>query len=121
MLFDCVRLACLSAVAMPPSNNLLHEDYACDQWVPVPANAVAGAIDHCGPWTRDGYVSVQVNVDRRGCNIVGDAANEPSVAVDPTDRRRIAIGWRQFDSVESNFRQPGWAYSHDAGPGRVRQ
>jgi len=46
---------------------------------------------------------------------VGDAANEPSIAVDLTDPRKIVIGWRQFNSVSSDFREPGWAYSHDGG------
>jgi hypothetical protein len=68
-----------------------------------------------GRVSRDGYVSVQVNTDEFGNNIVGDAANEPSIAVDPTDPRNIVIGWRQFDTIESNFRQAGWAYSHDGG------
>src|SRR5438874_12881307 len=27
----------------------------------------------------------------------------------------MAIGWRQFDSVLSNFRQGGWGYTTDAG------
>jgi len=62
-----------------------------------------------------GFVSVQVNVDAEGRNILGDAANEPSIAVDPTDPERIAIGWRQFDSVVSNFRQAGWGWSDDRG------
>mgnify|MGYP006268159715 CR=1 FL=1 len=31
---------------------------------------------------RNGFQSVQVNVDPNGNNIVGDAANEPSIAVD---------------------------------------
>ncbi len=65
--------------------------------------------------TRSGYTSVQVNVDANGDNIVGDAANEPSIAIDPTDPNRIVIGWRQFDSIASDFRQAGWAYSHDGG------
>ncbi len=68
-----------------------------------------------GVWGRNGFRSVQVNVDAEGYNIVGDAANEPSMAVDPTDPSRIVIGWRQFDSVRSSFRQAGWGYSHDAG------
>ena len=51
--------------------------------------------------SRDGHVSVQVNVDASGLNIVGDAANEPSIAVDPTDPNKMAIGWRQFDSISS--------------------
>jgi hypothetical protein len=66
-------------------------------------------------WTRDGFTSVQVNVDGVGANIVGDAANEPSLAVDPNDPQKIVIGWRQFDTIASNFRQAGWAYSSDGG------
>ena len=57
----------------------------------------------------------QVNIDADGNNIVGDAANEPSIAVDPTNPDRIVIGWRQFDIVSSNFRQAGYAYSLDGG------
>src|SRR5262245_16867664 len=44
------------------------------------------------------YTSYQVNVDGNGNNIVGDAANEPSICVDPTNGSRMSIGWRQFDS-----------------------
>lgn len=66
-------------------------------------------------WLRGGHASVQVNVDALGNNIVGDAANEPSIAVDPTDPGRIAVGWRQFDTVASNFRQAGWSHSGDGG------
>jgi hypothetical protein len=61
------------------------------------------------------YTSVQVNVDVNGDNILGDAANEPSIAIDPTNPARIVIGWRQFDTVESSFRQAGYGYSTDAG------
>ena len=61
------------------------------------------------------YVSVQVNTDELGQNIVGDAANEPSITVNATDPNNIVIGWRQFDSITSNFRQAGWAYSQDGG------
>ena len=59
--------------------------------------------------------SIQVNVDAQNQNIVGDAANEPSIAIDPTDPARIVIGWRQFDTVASDFRQAGYAYSTDGG------
>ena len=61
------------------------------------------------------FISYQVNVDASGNNIVGDAANECSISVDPTDGNKMAIGWRQFDSVLSNFRQGGWGYTTDAG------
>ena len=57
----------------------------------------------------------QVNIDADGNNIVGDAANEPSIAFDPNNPDRIVIGWRQFDNINSNFRQAGYAYSTDAG------
>src|SRR3954470_9563663 len=61
------------------------------------------------------FISYQVNVDANGNNIVGDAANEPSIAVDPTNGNKITIGWRQFDTYTSNFRQAGYGYSTDAG------
>jgi hypothetical protein len=61
------------------------------------------------------FVSYQVNVDANGDNIVGDAANEPSISVDPTEGNKIAIGWRQFDTWTSNFREAGVGYTTDAG------
>jgi hypothetical protein len=61
------------------------------------------------------YISYQVNVTSNGQNVVGDAANEPSICVDPTNPMKMAIGWRQFDSVSSNFRQAGWAYTTNGG------
>lgn len=61
------------------------------------------------------FLAVQVNVDALGQNIVGDAANEPSLAVDPTDPDRMVIGWRQFDTIASNFRQAGYAFTTDGG------
>src|SRR5262249_6353324 len=63
----------------------------------------------------DTFTSVQVNVDSNGQNILGDAANEVSISVDPTDRNHKTIGWRQFDDVTSNFRQGGWGYTTDGG------
>src|SRR6476620_10104815 len=61
------------------------------------------------------FISYQVNVNGSGQNITGDAANEPSIAVDPTDRNKMVIGWRQFDSVSSNFRQAGWGFTNNGG------
>jgi hypothetical protein len=61
------------------------------------------------------FFMVQVNVDQLGQNILDDAANEPSIAVDPTNPNNMAIGWRQFDNISSNFRQAGYAYSTDGG------
>jgi len=63
------------------------------------------------------YVSVQVNVNALQNNIVGDAANEPSIAVNPANPDQIVIAWRQFDTqTDPNaFRQAGIGYSHDRG------
>ena len=62
-----------------------------------------------------GFFTNQVNVNEDGENILDDAANEPSIAVDPTNPDRIVIGWRQFDNIASNFRQAGYGYSEDGG------
>jgi hypothetical protein len=51
------------------------------------------------------FFTTQVNIDADGNDIIGDAGNETSIAVDPTNPNRIVIGWRQFDTVTSNFRQ----------------
>ncbi len=73
---------------------------------------------------RDGFVSYQVNVAADGSNILRDAANEPSIAVDPANPNRMVIGWRQFDRITSSFRQAGWGFSSDGGrswsfPGKI--
>ena len=61
------------------------------------------------------FTSYQANVDANGNNIVGDAANETSICVNPLDHTRMAIGWRQFNNVTSNFRQGGWGYTTNGG------
>jgi hypothetical protein len=77
----------------------------------VPALAASpGLVSQFGP-----YASYQVNVNANGNNIVGDAANEPSICVDPTNRNKMSIGWRQFDSVSSNFRKAGYAHTTNGG------
>ncbi len=59
--------------------------------------------------------TVQVNVNASGQNILGDAANEPSIAFNSRHPENMVIGWRQFDNVTSNFRQAGWGYTTDSG------
>src|SRR5438105_6166323 len=69
-----------------------------------------------GMVTQEGaFTSHQANVNANGQNITGDAANEPSITVDPTNHNRMVIGWRQFNSVSSNFRQGGYGYTGDGG------
>ena len=63
----------------------------------------------------DAFTSVQVNVNSSGQNITGDAANEPSITVDPTNGNKMTIGWRQFNSVASNFRQAGYGFTTNGG------
>ncbi|MBI5707505.1 MAG: exo-alpha-sialidase [Armatimonadetes bacterium] len=65
--------------------------------------------------TFNGYNSVQVNVNAQGQNIPNDAANEPSMTITPGGRRYMSVGWRQFNSVTSNFRQGGFGYSTNGG------
>src|SRR5438045_9772009 len=48
------------------------------------------------------FISRQVNVDLNGMNITGDASNEHSIAVDPTNGSKYVIGWRQYSSISSN-------------------
>ncbi|MCX6930059.1 MAG: sialidase family protein [Verrucomicrobia bacterium] len=60
-------------------------------------------------------ISRQVNVNTSGQNIPGDAANEPSFCIDPIHPEHMAIGWRQFDTTNSNFRQSGVAFTTNGG------
>ena len=45
------------------------------------------------------FISYQVNVDAQGHNILADAANEPSISVDPTNANKMTITWRQFNNI----------------------
>ena len=61
------------------------------------------------------FTSFQVNVNASGQNIIGDAANECSISVNPIDGSKKTIAWRQFNDVTSNFRQGGWGYTANGG------
>lgn len=67
------------------------------------------------PLLGRGFGITQVNVASNGDNILNDAGNEPSIAIDPTAPNRMVIGWQQFDNINSSFRQAGNAWSHDGG------
>ena len=91
----------------------IHHESIDDLYMPSPRSSMQK-----GPAYRvfsDDYFTTQVNVDENGMDIIGDAGNETSLAVDPNNPNRIVIGWRQFDTVVSNFRQAGYAYSLDGG------
>src|SRR5467141_2692238 len=60
------------------------------------------------------FTSYQANVNANGHNIIGDAANECVISVDPANGNKMTVAWRQFNDVTSNFRQGGWGYTTDA-------
>lgn len=84
-----------------------------DPYVPSPRESHATSPAY--RYFSQGFSIVQVNVDDEGNNIVGDAANEPSIAFNISDPNLLAIGWRQFDNISNNFRQAGYGYSEDGG------
>jgi hypothetical protein len=91
----------------------LHHEVKDDDYVPVSRDEQGRSPAY--NYTMSTITTHQVNVDGNGQNIVGDAANEPSMAVDPNDRNKMVIGWRQFNTVTSNFRQNGYGYTTDGG------
>ena len=91
----------------------LHHEVKDDDYVPVSRDDLGRSPAY--HYTNAGITTVQVNVDANGLNIVGDAANEPSMAIDPNDHNKMVIGWRQFNSVSNNFRQAGYGYTTDDG------
>ncbi len=90
-----------------------HQEVPDDPYVPISRSTMERSPAY--NVTVPNYFTRQVNVNENGNNIVGDAANEPSIAVDPLNANRIVIGWRQFDTVNSNFRQAGYGYSLNGG------
>ena len=90
-----------------------HNEIKDDDYIPVLRKDQGRSLAY--KYSMSGIVTVQVNVDENGQNIVGDAANEPSIAVDPNDPNRMVIGWRQFNTITNSFRQAGYGYSKDGG------
>jgi len=109
----CPILSFSQNIPIPAAEKVkMHHEFPDDSYLPPPTDrkkTLAPRLKNTGIFTT------QVNVDANGYNIVGDAANEPSIAVDPINPDRMVIGWRQFDNVGSNFRQAGYGYSTDAG------
>lgn len=119
-----VVFACLRGTAAPtnPTNpaELSRQVIAPPPETPVEAPAPSDELNFRAESpgaivTRATFTSVQVNVNASQNNIIGDAANEPTMAISKVNPNKIAIGWRQFDTVSNNFRQAGHAYSTDGG------
>ncbi|MBM3435432.1 MAG: exo-alpha-sialidase [Bacteroidetes bacterium] len=95
------------------NRSAMHHEVQTDGYLAHPSKEIKTSPAYT--WETPIFFTTQVNIDASGNNIVGDAANEPSIAVDPNDPNRMVIGWRQFDNVSSNFRQAGYAYTTDGG------
>ncbi len=96
-----------------PPNPTAHHEVKDDDYIPVSRDDQGRSPAY--RYTMSNIYTNQVNVDENGLNIVGDAANEPSIAVDPNDHNIMTIGWRQFNTVSNNFRQAGYGYTSDGG------
>jgi hypothetical protein len=116
-IFTClillIALATASAQLAPTHKAPRNEPLEWYDNPPAPPRKIETSprmISSFGPFT-----SYQVNVDANGQNILGDAANECSISVDPTNGNKMTIAWRQFNDVSSNFRQAGWGYTTNGG------
>ena len=96
-----------------PPDPTAHHEFKDDDYVPDLRESQERSPAY--NYTMSNIVTTQVNIDANGQNIIGDAANEPSIAVDPNDRNRMAIGWRQYNTITSNFRQAGYGFTVDGG------
>jgi len=101
-----------AAAVAPPRRSEPMERYEDPPGIPATAVRVARVARSV---TFNGYTSIQVNVNASQQDITGDAANEPSIVVDPNNHNRILIGWRQFDTIASNFRQAGFGFTSNGG------
>ena len=88
-------------------------EFESDAYIPTPRSSLQTQTAYKA--TAPDYFTRQVNVNANGDDMIGDAANEPSIALDPTNGNRMVIGWRQFDNISSNFRQAGFGYTNDRG------
>src|SRR5215831_10080835 len=112
-LFSLAALATASAQLAPVGMAPLNEPLERYDNPPAPPRKIETSPRMVSP--HAGFISYQANVDQSGQNILGDAANECVISVDPTNLSRMTIAWRQFNDVTSNFRQGGWGYTTDGG------
>ena len=109
----CLSIILFNSLLFAQNLEVNHHEVLDDPYIAAPRISMEK-----GPAYREvssTYFTTQVNIDINGMDIIGDAGNETSIAVDPTNPNRIVIGWRQFDTVTSNFRQAGYGYSTDGG------
>jgi len=70
-----------------PPDPTAHHEIKDDDYVPVLRKDQERSPAY--NYSMNNIITVQVNVDENGQNIVGDAANKPSIAVDQTDLDRM--------------------------------
>ncbi|MEO0006771.1 MAG: hypothetical protein RJA20_967 [Bacteroidota bacterium] len=104
----------LLVCSVPAAFAQQHLEIPSDPYLP-PASPENPAVSPAYNYSGANIWTVQVNVNASGQNILNDAANEPSIAISPVEPNKMMIGWRQFDNIESSFRQAGYAYSTDGG------
>ncbi len=90
-----------------------HHEYPEGKYIPVSRDDMVKSPAY--RVNSSGYYTTQVNISEEGDNIVGDAANEPSIAISPINPDKMVIGWRQFNTIQNSFRQAGYAYTTDGG------
>jgi hypothetical protein len=95
-----------------PPDRTAHQEIKDDDYVPDLRDSQERSPAY--NYSMNSIVTTQVNVDANGQNIVGDAANEPSIAVG-RNNQIVAIGWRQFNAILNNFRQAGFGYTTNGG------
>jgi hypothetical protein len=96
-----------------PPDRTAHQEIKDDDYVPDLRDSQGRSPAY--KYTMSNIVTTQVNVDANGQNIVGDAANEPSIAVNRNNPNSMAIGWRQFNTVTNSFRQAGFGFTTNGG------
>ena len=96
-----------------PPDRTAHQEIKDDDYVPDLRDSQGRSPAY--NYSTNSIVTTQVNVDVNGQNIVGDAANEPSIAVDRNNPNSMAIGWRQFNTITNNFRQAGFGFTTNGG------
>ena len=92
-----------------------HEQPPTRPWMPTPSNFPRSLGQRARVTLFTGRTAASRST-RTGA-VATSSATRPTSRRSPWIRptRKIVIGWRQFDTVESDFRQAGWAYSHDGG------